>query len=207
MIRRRIAAIQSALDSATHLLPAQGPITVFIHHNTLHAFEDRPFREAVLAGREYRPLIDPPYRWRDWAADPAGISGPDLLAFIGGERTTRPDGTEGPGLFAYLRNLRGNGAGRERRDVIAAVFRELKSYATSGYVLRDVVNLLHDVHFDSTEDVHVLGHPSPEPLRDGDPDCVVSAEGVADPDHHAARGHARSTSSVRKCVAHEMQGS
>lgn len=113
--------------------------------------------EAALAGRPYRPLVEPPYRWRDWAADPAGISGPDLLAFIAGEQATRPDGSKGPGLFAYLRGLRGNGEGRERRDVIAAVFRELKCYATSGYVLRDVINLLHDIHFDSTEDIHVLG--------------------------------------------------
>lgn len=41
--------------------------------------------------------------------------------------------------------------------MIAAVFRELRSYASSGYVLRDVVNLLRDVHFDSTEDIHLLG--------------------------------------------------
>lgn len=92
--------------------------------------------EAVLAGEPYRLLIDAPYRWRDWAADPAGITGPDLLSFINGEQCVRADGTQGPGLFAFLRSLRGNGAGRQRRDVVSAVFRDLRNYATSGYSLR-----------------------------------------------------------------------
>lgn len=45
-----LAPLQHAIEHAAHLLPAQGPITVFVHHNTLHAFEDAPFEHAVLQG-------------------------------------------------------------------------------------------------------------------------------------------------------------
>ncbi len=48
--RSPLERLKDAIKHAAHLLPAQGPITVFIHHNTLHAFEQEPFFEAVERG-------------------------------------------------------------------------------------------------------------------------------------------------------------
>jgi hypothetical protein len=44
----RQAGLRQAVDHAAHLLPMQGPIGVFVHHNTLHAFQNLPFEEAVI---------------------------------------------------------------------------------------------------------------------------------------------------------------
>src|SRR6188768_1825542 len=39
--------LQETIHHLAHYLPAQGPIGVFIHHNTLHAFQHKKFEEAV----------------------------------------------------------------------------------------------------------------------------------------------------------------
>jgi type I restriction enzyme M protein len=78
--------------------------------------------EEELAGRRFKSSVEPPYRWRDWAAKEDGITGDELIAFINNEEAVKPDGTKGPGLFAYLRSLHGANGG-DRRDLIATVFR------------------------------------------------------------------------------------
>lgn len=112
--------------------------------------------EAKLAGKKFKPAIEAPYRWRDWAADPKGITGDELLAFINQDKATLPSRKRGPGLFAYLRGLTSSN-GDNRRDVIATVFKGVDNRMKSGYLLRDVVNKLSAIHFTSSEELHTLG--------------------------------------------------
>ena len=44
----RLDRLLRVVEQAAHLLPRQGPIGVFVHHNTLHAFQHLPFEEAVI---------------------------------------------------------------------------------------------------------------------------------------------------------------
>ncbi|AGC42037.1 hypothetical protein MYSTI_00687 [Myxococcus stipitatus DSM 14675] len=48
----RSSRLRAALARASRVLPAQGPIGVFVHHNTLHAYEHLPFHEAVATASE-----------------------------------------------------------------------------------------------------------------------------------------------------------
>src|SRR5215210_5204088 len=94
--------------------------------------------EAELAGQAFRPAIDAPYRWRDWAAPADGLTGDDLIRFISQDELINEDGTKYPGLFAYLKSLRG-AEGGDRRDVIANVFRGTLNRMINGYILREVL--------------------------------------------------------------------
>ncbi len=88
-----------AIEHAAHLLPSQGPIQVFIHHNTLHAFEHLSFHEAVKQGGAtygcHPYLPEDRYReklargrilYEDLAAvliDDLGDSGDQFVGFLG----------------------------------------------------------------------------------------------------------------------------
>ncbi|MFC1978031.1 N-6 DNA methylase [Chloroflexota bacterium] len=113
--------------------------------------------EATLGGKRFRPAIEAPYRWRDWAAPADGITGDALINFINNEEATRPDGTKGPGLFTYLRSLQSTN-GIDRRDVIRTVFQGTVNRMINGYLLRDIINKTDDIHFSSSEEIYTLGH-------------------------------------------------
>jgi type I restriction enzyme M protein len=119
----------------------------------LKCFDDLE-KQREVTQKKYRPTIEAPYRWRDWAADPnTGATGPELLEFVNGK------------LLPYLRNLRGSD-GHEQRDVLSAVFKETFNRMLSGYLVRDVVNLLNQFNFNSQDDIHVMARLYESMLRE-----------------------------------------
>ncbi len=118
----------------------------------LKAFDDLEQNREVTE-KNYRPAIDEPHRWRSWAADPDGPTGETLLSFVNGD------------LLPYLRGLSGTGS-QDPRDVLAAVFKETHNRMLSGYLLRDVVNLVNQIDFASSDDIHTMAHLYESILRE-----------------------------------------
>ena len=123
-------------------------------------------QEAELDAKIYQPIVETPYRWRDWAAREDGVTGEELLAFINQDETIRPDGQRGKGLFAYLRGLAGEGEKGSQREVVANVFKGVQNRMVSGFLLRDIINKINGIHFNSSEEIHTLSHLYESMLRE-----------------------------------------
>jgi len=111
----------------------------------LKAFDDLEKERAMLKP-DYREAIQEPYRWRDWAAhEEKDLTGDALIDFVNNK------------LFQYLRGLIGTDE-KDQRVVIAEVFREIYNSMRSGYLLRDIVNLVNGIDFTSSDDIHTMAH-------------------------------------------------
>jgi len=150
---RKIMRKDKGLNGDLDRLPL---LTWIMFLKFLDDLEQQREEETALSGKKFKAAIEAPYRWRDWAANPQGITGDELLSFINSDEAIRADGKKGPGLFAYLRSLSSSN-GDNRRDVIATVFKGVDNRMKSGYLLRDIINKVGGIHFTSSDELHTLG--------------------------------------------------
>jgi len=104
-------------------------------------------QELELIRDRYKSVIPEKFQWRNWAADPEGITGEELILFI--DHPT-------DGLFATLKTLKASHA-PQRAMLVREVFDGSNNYMKSGYELRKVINQLNGFDFNNSDDRHVFG--------------------------------------------------
>ena len=110
-------------------------------------------QELELMQKGYRSPIPAKFRWRAWAADPEGITGEALLAFVNDE------------LFPALKELP-NTARDGRRRVVRDVFEDAYNYMKSGQLMRQVVNKITAIDFNNLSERQHFGELYAQILND-----------------------------------------
>lgn len=108
---------------------------------------DEKDQELEIIRDGYKSAMPPKFQWRNWATDPEGITGDELLLFI--DHPT-------DGLFANMKKLTAPHA-PQRAMLIREVFDGSNNYMKSGYELRKVINQLNGFDFNNSDDRHIFG--------------------------------------------------
>lgn len=111
-------------------------------------------QELELLDAAYRSPIPKKLQWRVWAADPEGITGEELLAFVNGD------------LFPSLKSLPTSTKTGDRRRVVKDVFEDAYNYMKSGQLMRQVVNKINDVDFNNLAERQHFGDIYEQILND-----------------------------------------
>lgn len=110
-------------------------------------------KELELLNDKYVSPIPKKLQWRNWAADDEGMTGKELEDFV--------DGT----LIPKLKNLDVS-SGNKRSLIVREIFDGTNNYMKNGTILRQVINQLNQIDFNSSEDRHVFGDIYETILRD-----------------------------------------
>lgn len=120
----------------------------------LKIYDDRE-QELELLEDDYKSPIPKHLRWRNWAADKEGMTGDELADFVNMQ------------LFPTLKEkLKATGAQAERVKVIRSVFEDAYNYMKSGTLMRQVINKINEIDFNSSADRQTFGNIYEQILKD-----------------------------------------
>jgi type I restriction enzyme M protein len=109
-------------------------------------------QELELLNPGYSSPIPAEFQWRAWAADPEGITGEALLAFVNDR------------LFPKLKILPTIASPRHR--LVQGVFEDAFNYMKSGQLMRQVINRINGIDFNNLADRQHFGDIYEQLLND-----------------------------------------
>lgn len=97
---------------------------------------------------DYTSIIPEPLRWRNWAVDHKdgnALTGDKLLHFINNE------------LFPQLKDIEIDEDTPMNQLIVQRAFEDNNNYMKDGILLRQVVNVIDEIHFEEYKDRHAFG--------------------------------------------------
>jgi len=120
----------------------------------LKIFDDREV-DLELSEDKYKSPLPEHLRWRNWANNPEGMTGEELSDFVNLQ------------LFPTLKDkLNLQGAQGIRAQVIHNVFEDAYNYMKSGTLMRQVINKISEIDFNTKADRHTFGNIYEQILKD-----------------------------------------
>jgi len=117
----------------------------------LKIIDDQDGELELLKKNCYRSPIPERLQWRAWAADPEGLTGEKLLSFVNDD------------LFPALKTLP---LATPRARTVRGVFEDAYNYMKSGQAMRQVVNKINDIDFNSLTERQHFGEIYEQLLND-----------------------------------------
>ena len=121
----------------------------------LEDYESEKEDEAVLSGKDYQPALDEEHRWSNWACPRNANGSLNLKADTGDDLITYVNEE----LFPYLKGEQFTGVNVDRKSFkykIGAIFQYLDNKVASGHTLREVLDIVDSLNFQSETDLFEL---------------------------------------------------
>lgn len=120
----------------------------------LDDLEETRKTEALLAGKKYAYILALEYRWDAWACPKTSDGKLDHNEALDGDDLTDFARKQ---LFPYLKKFRAEDPNTIEYK-IGEIFSELRNKISSGYKLREILNIVDGMHFRLYEEKHELSH-------------------------------------------------
>lgn len=160
-----MSSLQPKIDRITDILRRDDGISGAMHYTEqiswilflkfLDDYENNKNDEAQLEGTKYKFVVEPSFRWNTWACPKDGKGRLDLKKQLTGDDLRDFVNTQ---LFPYLKGFKaGVQQVKTLQYKIGSIFEFIDNRIASGHTLREVLDIIDTLNFQSSQELFELG--------------------------------------------------
>lgn len=160
-------SLQQKIDRITDILRRDDGISGAMHYTEqtswvlflkfLDDYESEKVDESILSGKDYQPVLDEEHRWSNWACPKNEEGKLDINKVRTGDDLTDYVNKK---LFPYLKGFANAAVSSNDQQSFAykigAIFQYLDNKVASGHTLREVLDIVDSLNFQSESDLFEL---------------------------------------------------